>query len=402
MNTTLARRVPSLFITSIMMVAVGIFLFIGLLNRQHDLSILCILVLGIAIILRIWAKVAGKKIVCRLISDRTRIFPEENITFTLTVENHKPLPVWLDIEMPVHASTNAVTETGTFYGQQTLLWYQQALFEWQTATLKRGVYEVGPLQVLSGDLLGFFQFESTDRETAEIVVYPKIVPLPLFSLPKREFFGAPGGESPVDDPVYILGTSDYHYGRPARYIHWKASARHQRLQEKVFDSTVQEKILFLINIEGFTKAENKESFEQGLEIIASLALQFDRRGCAMGLLTNGEVKGSSSSVAVSRGSQQLARILEALARLQPVQNNVFIDILETTGAVPWGTTCLCLSLNNDDSTKIIVEYLKQRKIPVIMVPWEMDSLLRKNNPVAPEIHAPLVNGLIGVEEVQGI
>ena len=98
----------------------------------------------------------------------------------------------------------------------------------------------------------------------------------------------------------------------------------------------------------------------------------------------------------------MARILEALARLQPVQNNVFIDILETTGAVPWGTTCLCLSLNNDDSTKIIVEYLKQRKIPVIMVPWEMDSLLRKNNPVAPEIHAPLVNGLIGVEEVQGI
>ena len=122
----------------------------------------------------------------------------------------------------------------------------------------------------------------------------------------------------------------------------------------------------------------------------------------MGLLTNGEVKGSSSSVAVSRGSQQLARILEALARLQPVQNNVFIDILETTGAVPWGTTCLCLSLNSDDSTKIIVEYMKQRKIPVIMVPWEMDSLLRKNNPVAPEIHAPLINGLIGVEEVQGI
>lgn len=108
MNTTLARRVPSLFITSIMMVAVGIFLFIGLLNRQHDLSILCILFFGIAIILRVWAKMAGKKIVCRLISDRTRIFPEENITFTLTVENHKPLPVWLDIEMPVHASTNAV------------------------------------------------------------------------------------------------------------------------------------------------------------------------------------------------------------------------------------------------------------------------------------------------------
>ena len=385
-----------------MMVAVGLFLFIGLLNRQYDLSILCILVFGIAIVLKVWAKKAGKKIVCRLIANRTRVFPEENITFTLSVENHKPLPVWLDIEVPVHASMNTFAESATFHGQQTLLWYQQALFEWQTATLKRGVYEIGPLHVLSGDLLGFFQFESTDREAAEIVVYPKIVPLPLFSLPKREFFGIPGGESPVDDPVYILGTSDYHYGRPARYIHWKASARHQRLQEKVFDSSVQEKVLFLINIEGFAKAGGKESFERGLEIIASLALQFDRQGCAMGLLTNGEVKGSSSSVAVSRGSQQLARILETLARLQPLQTNDFIDILETTGVVPWGTTCLFLSLNNDDSTKIIVEYLKRRKIPVIMVSAEMASLRRENNPVTPETHATMANGHIGIEEVQDI
>ena len=74
-----------------------------------------------------------------------------------------------------------------------------------------------------------------------------------FNLPKRDFFGVPGGESPVNDPVYILGTSDYHYGRPSKYIHWKASARYQRLQEKVFDSSEQEKVLFLIDVGEFAK-----------------------------------------------------------------------------------------------------------------------------------------------------
>lgn len=388
METILARRVSSLFITSIMMVAVGLFLFIGLLNHQHDLTILCILVFGIAITLKVWAKLAGKKIIYRLATDRYRAFPGEKFIFTATVENHKPLPVWLEVEAPVDGPLNAFAEPVPFTGQQTLLWYQRTRFQWQLTTLRRGIYEVGPIRTISGDLLGFFQNESINNERLQVVVYPRIVPLAPFNFPKREFFGIPGGESPVDDPVYILGTSDYHYGRPARYIHWKASARHQRLQEKVFDSSVQEKILFLIDVEGFAKTNAEESFEWGLEVIASLAMQFDRRGCAIGLLTNGVMKGSSSSVAISRSSQQVSTVLETLARLRLECREDFIDTIKVAGSVPWGTTCLCLSLDEDTGSRIIVEYLKRWKTPVVMLTTETVSLLRGNNPVVSEIYIP--------------
>ena len=84
------------------------------------------------------------------------------------------------------------------------------------------------------------------------------MPLGPLSLPRRDFFGVPGGESPVDDPVYILGTTDYQNGRPAKYIHWKASARHHRLQEKVFESTEQEKILLVVDVDQFVKAEAED------------------------------------------------------------------------------------------------------------------------------------------------
>jgi uncharacterized protein (DUF58 family) len=388
MKMILVRRVSSLFITSIMMVAVGLFLFIGLLNNQYDLTILCILVFGIAITLKAWAKLAGKKIIYRLATDRYRVFPGEKFTFTATVENHKPLPVWLEVEAPVDGPLNAFAEPVPFTGQQTLLWYQRTRFQWQLTTLRRGIYEVGSLRTISGDLLGFFQNESINNERFQVVVYPRIVPLAPFNIPKREFFGIPGGESPVDDPVYILGTSDYHYGRPARYIHWKASARHQRLQKKVFDSSVQEKILFLIDVEGFAKANAEESFEWGLEVIASLAMQFDRRGCAIGLLTNGVVKGSSSSVAISRSSQQVSTVLETLARLRLECRENFIDTIKVAGAVPWGTTCLCLSLDEDTGSRIIVEYLKRWKTPVVMLAAETVSLLRGNSPVVSEIYIP--------------
>lgn len=387
MKTILIRRVSSLFITSIMIFAVGLFLFIGLLNRQYDLTILCILVFGIVIILKIWAKLAGKKIIYHLTTDRTRVFPEEKIIFTITVENHKPVPVWLEVEAPVDGPLNAFVESVPFSGQQALMWYQKTRLQWQLTTRRRGIYEIGPLHTLSGDLLGFFQHESRDREGIEVIVYPRIVPLAPINVPKREFFGIPGGESPVDDPVYILGTSDYHYGRPARYIHWKASARHQRLQEKVFDSSVQEKILFLIDVEGFAIANAEESFERGLEVIASLATQFDRRGCAIGLITNGLVKGFASSIAISRNSQQVANVLEALARLQLEHREDFMDTIRAAGAVPWGTTCLCLSLNDSNGSRIIVEYLKRWKTPVIILTEEMTSLLRGCNPVTTETYA---------------
>jgi uncharacterized protein (DUF58 family) len=397
MKTILTRRVSSLFITSIMMVAVGLFLFIGLLNHQHDLTILCILVFGIAVALKVWAKLAGKKIVYHLATDRYRVFPGEKFTFTATVENHKLLPVWLEVEAPVDGAQNAFVDP--FTGQQTLLWYQRTRFQWQLTTLRRGIYEIGPLRAISGDLLGFFQNESESSESLEIVVYPRIIPLTPFNLPKREFFGIPGGESPVDDPVYILGTSDYHYGRPARYIHWKASARHQRLQEKVFDSSVQEKILFLIDIDGFAKANAEELFEWGLEVIASLAMQFDRRGCAIGLLTNGVVRGASSSVAISRSSQQVSTVLETLARLKLEPRGNITDTIRSVGAVPWGTTCLCLSLDEDTGSRIIIEYLKRWKTPVVILTAETVALLRGNNTVIPETYAPQ-NGQIFIEEAQ--
>lgn len=107
MKTIQMRRIPSLFITSILMVAVGLLLFIGLLNRQHDLTILCILVFGIVATLKFWSKVAKVKIQYSLAIDRNRVFPGEMVTFTVNVENHKALPVWLEVEAPVNGPPNA-------------------------------------------------------------------------------------------------------------------------------------------------------------------------------------------------------------------------------------------------------------------------------------------------------
>jgi hypothetical protein len=53
------------------------------------------------------------------------------------------------------------------------------------------VYEIGPFLASTGDLFGFFKKTRIQNEKAEIVVYPRIVPLVPVSLPRRDFFGIP-------------------------------------------------------------------------------------------------------------------------------------------------------------------------------------------------------------------
>ena len=59
----------------------------------------------------------------------------------------------------------------------------------------------------------------------------------------------------------------------------------------------------------------RDDFEKVLEVAASLAVQCEQNGYAIGFLTNGKVRGGQAFLPVSRGRQQLLAILEILARL---------------------------------------------------------------------------------------
>jgi uncharacterized protein (DUF58 family) len=374
------RRIPSLFATSVILFFVGIFLFIALLNGQRDLIILTLLVFVMIGGLKLWARLSPAGIRCTLMLEKNRVFAGDKLLLKTRAENGKFLPVRLEVEIPVDGFSHTFRNEAPLEGQESLLWYQMTGFQWEFTAATRGILEIGPLKILTGDLFGFFQKERETGEVLQAVVYPRLVPLGSFSLPRRDFFGVPGGESPVDDPVYILGTTDYQNGRPAKYIHWKASARHHRLQEKVFESTEQEKILLAVDVDLFVKAEAENEFERTLEVVASMAVRLDRQGCAVGLLTNGVTRGSSPVVPISRSPQQLSDILEALARLKMEPGEAFIHMVRTI-EIPWGTSCLYFTLKEDPAADIVKAHFKRLKTPVLPFTFETATALRREEPV---------------------
>ncbi|MFC1819677.1 DUF58 domain-containing protein [Thermodesulfobacteriota bacterium] len=302
-------------------------------------------------------------VTCNYKLDKRRVFPDETFNLETDIANNKFVPVWLRVRLAVNSAIRLAANKAELSQQCGLLWHQRVSFNWDMIALKRGLYPIGPPVVSTGDLLGFFPQEK--KETAmNIIVYPRIVPLKPFELEKKDLFGVPGKKSPVQDPIYILGTRDYQHSQPARNIHWKASARHSRLQEKIFDPSEQEKVLLVIDVEGFAQHQAEAEFEKALEVLASMAALLDRQGFAYGLVTNGTVKGGKTSIVpMACNPQQLTTILEILARLQMKAENDILAIFKQDTPLPWGVSCAMFDYAADSTTYNKEAYLRYRKVP---------------------------------------
>jgi len=362
------ERVPSLFIVTPVLFLVGLLLFVTLRHGHKELSILCFLVFSVGGCARVWSRLSlsGIRYTSRL--EREKVFPGQKVILHVEVENAKFLPVWLRMSVPVDANHFFASGDRSFLRESGLLWYQRVLFQWELTPRRRGVPRVGPPRMKVGDLLGFFPREKEAQKFSHLIVYPRLVPLKSLSLPRHDFFGVPGAKSPVMDPVYMVGTRDYQQWQPARYIHWKATARHGRLQEKIFEPTGKEKVLLVVEVDQFEKGKEEAGFERTLEVAASVAVRLDRMGHAVGLATNGAVTGGGPAVVpVGRNPHQISAVLELLARLQMKSEEDILTVLRRGIRLPWGASCVHFSFEQGPTTLAVSNYLRRRKTPALFM-----------------------------------
>jgi uncharacterized protein (DUF58 family) len=362
------NRAPTIFNSPLICFFVGIFLFIALLYRQNDLSLLAILVLLVMSAAKAWSSVSLARVTCTFRVNKKRVFPGETLSLQTVVANAKFLPCWIQIRWPFNPALEPVdSDKGPSWQGAGLLWHQRAQFNRDAVAIRRGFYEVGPPHLAASDLFGFFKKEKRLDDKVFILVYPRIVSVKTVFLPRRDLFGTFGAKSPVKDPVYILGTQDYQPSRPSRHIHWKASARHLRLQEKLFEPSAQGKILMALEVGTYAANQVDDAFERTLEVIASLSIKLDDMGFAVGFVTNGVSKnGDFSVVPPGRGPRQLTDILEALARLQMTQKSSMTEIMRQIPGWRRGLSCAYFSYEDGKAAVQMKEICHKRKIPVTM------------------------------------
>jgi uncharacterized protein (DUF58 family) len=362
------ERIPSIFVTFLVQIFVVFFLFVALLYGERDLILFCLLVLGMSLGARLWSRLCLSGVQSRSHLNRIRIFPGETVELQTKVENTRFMPTRIQIQLPFANGAFA-----PFIGQErskecALLWYQEARVRWTLTARKRGLHRIGPPKLAVGDLFGFFLKGSQPGDPIDVIVYPRLRPVRPLPLKRRELFGVPGASKPVEDPIYVYGTREYQYWRPARFIHWKASARHDRLQEKVFEPSEQAKVLIALEVDDFLKHEGGEAFERSLEVAASIATMLARDGAAVGIVTNGLMKGGGAQILpIARSPQQFSAVLESMARVQMKSDRPLVEILRKGFRLPWGVTCLFFAYRRGESSDAIEAYFRHRQVPIVSI-----------------------------------
>jgi len=358
---------PSLFFSSLFVIFTGVALILSLLYQQKTLAIFSIILLLLASSLRAWGKVSPRQLLYSASVDKDRIFPGETVNLDINIQNNKFLPVIVRLRLDVSALIAADAGDMVVTRNSGLLWYQTVRFTKCLTPAKRGFYRTGSPRLITGDFFGFFPRRLTVHDQVDIIVFPRLVPLKPVPILKRIMFGKSAAVSPVQDPIYILGTTDYQDASPARNIHWKASARHSRLQEKIFEPTEQEKLLLILEVDDFFNEKAEAAFETAIETLASLATTLSSQHYAIGFLTNSFLFGEMPEyLAIRGGTSHVTTLLERLARIDLKIRAPMADLLNTQHYFPAGISTVYFSLQPAEGISV----LHQKRIPVVNITAE--------------------------------
>jgi uncharacterized protein (DUF58 family) len=299
-------------------------LFFALVRADLALSLPAAGCLCIAFAADLWARLAFSRLSFSLRCGRDRVFPGENLELVIELYNMKLLPVWLTLELPLPPLLKEEEDTGgLLQSGLRLLSREKCRRVLRLTAGRRGVARPGPAQISAGDLLGLDSRTRSFEAAREIVVFPRRLRLKTLPVPFQEYFGARAARGPVEDPAWYAGTRDYTGTRPAKNIHWKASARLGTLQEKLYEPTLRRKLLFILDAGGWNDGEERaeagripDKFERMMETLGALAAALAETGASFGLLTNARLENSSGGVLpVGRGPEHLGDLLEILARV---------------------------------------------------------------------------------------
>lgn len=295
----------------------------------------------------------------RFLGER-RAFPGELVDLTVRITNQKLMPLgWLLVEdqwsmaLPPENGLlfpSASGLTGLFRSAFSIRWFERVSRRYRIRCTQRGFYSFGPVRLSAGDIWGLFRQDLRQPELDWLVVYPQVLPLEALGFPPKEPLGETKATWRIfEDPTRAVGIRDHRPEDGFRRIHWKASARRQELQVKVYEPTTSYNLVVFLNVATFAKhweGTKPLLLEQTIAVAASVASHAVEERYMVGLMANGSIPHSDQPIKVlpSRRPDQLARVLEALAAVTSFTTSSIESLLLTQSSrLPWGATLVLVT-----------------------------------------------------------
>lgn len=178
----------------------------------------------------------------------------------------------------------------------------------------------------------------------------------------------------MEDPSRVIGVRDYAYGDSLRRVDWKATARVQELQSKIYESTTTYSLAIFLN--SAVKLDNYYSIHPALQELAicaaaSISNWALDEGYTVGLYANTpmslydeeaeatneedsehnlknviarQLRRRTVSIPPARSEEQRKRLMETLARIQSHMGTSLEEIMQRERShLPNGTTIVVIT-----------------------------------------------------------
>jgi len=242
-----------------------------------------------------------------------RIFQREPLRMKLTLRHQPGSSRTALLRDPVRSLTAGTTAESQYLMQADPEGTEEELRRDLTFPL-RGHYRLGPLTMQGSDPAGLFVRTQVAAPPAEVIVYPRPLPLPhlylqgLSSYRLSELRTAPLAGATQE----FYGIRPYQHGDDLRRIHWKSTARTGRLAIKEYEQRVSTAATIVLDLHrAVQRGEGAQStLEYAVVIAASLAQHVVDAGHSLSLITTGA---DGFVLPMDRGEHQLHKALEHLA-----------------------------------------------------------------------------------------
>lgn len=323
-------------------------------TRETFVIIIVYLLVGSFLLSLWWSRIVVQKLSVKR-KFNNKAFPDEIVPMELVLTNQSWLPaVWMHLQdlFPLE-----LADIRTFHEVVSLAPRQKISLSYKLKAHKRGLYQVGPFEVRTGDLLGLTAEITSHGLIENLTVYPTVIPLTNPFLPSRSPMGTLHHTQPLfEDPSRSGGKREYTAGDSLRRIDWKASASAGRLQVKLFEPSIAlETMIFLnLNLNEFHPKSRYDGSELAIVVAASLASWAIGKRQSAGLATNGLDPLSSDGLSLPmlprKGRAHLMRYLELLARIKAQETESLARLIgRTRPQLSWGTTVVMVTGATDQA-----------------------------------------------------
>lgn len=314
--------------------------------------------------------------------DREGVFPGDKLTYEMSIENRKLLPLtWLSINEKFYSGIEFEVKTKVqdlneeMYDHNcmlTLLPYQKITRRYNLTAKKRGFYQIKYISMASTDILGKAEYNIEKEIPAFVSVYPNIRDLKGALIPANTVQGDFSVKRwIIEDPMVITGVRDYSGNDSLKGVNWKATAKNQKLLVNKYDYTADKRIMIILNLERHENYLSKDDIikvEAAIEVCASLAAMAHEQGLPIGFATNSHTLGPDASIVLDpdTGDSHLTSILDALAKVTYYKRFRSRELLQMmVEDFSWGTEAIVVTPEVSEDLIAGLETISKTKTTIV-------------------------------------